>query len=104
MLYQLSHVRVLETCVVRPQSESHDSRLLWHDPFMSTGPRGADPRWPRASEWLAAGPGTRSVDMAVLGVPAFATSLSPTGAHATPQAVRRALTRLSTWCASRRIE
>src|SRR5207248_2258646 len=35
---------------------------------------------------------------------AFATSLSPTGAHATPQAVRRALARLSTWCASRRVD
>src|SRR3954471_15827680 len=63
-----------------------------------------DPRWPRASEWLAAGPGTRPVDMAVLGVPAFATSLSPTGAHATPQAVRRALTRVSTWSLSRRVD
>jgi formiminoglutamase len=73
----------------------------------AAGPRGeanADPRWPRASEWLAAGPGTRSVDIAVLGVPAFATSLSPTGAHATPQAVRRALTRLSTWSVSRRVD
>jgi formiminoglutamase len=37
-------------------------------------------------------------------VPAFATSLSPTGAHATPAAVRRALTRFSTWCASRRVD
>jgi formiminoglutamase len=37
-------------------------------------------------------------------VPAFATSLSQTGAHATPNAVRRALGRLSTWCASRRID
>jgi formiminoglutamase len=64
----------------------------------------ADPRWPRAADWLAAGPGTRSVDVAVLGVPAFTTSLSPTGAHATPQAVRRALARLSTWCASRRVD
>src|SRR3954452_13694198 len=63
-----------------------------------------DPRWPRASEWLAAGPGGGSVDIAVLGVPAFATSLSPTGAHATPQAVRRVLARLSTWCASRRVD
>jgi formiminoglutamase len=63
-----------------------------------------DPRWPRAADWLAAGPGDRAVDIAVLGVPAFATSLSPTGAHATPQAVRRALGRLSTWCASRRVE
>lgn len=66
--------------------------------------RPADPRWPRAGEWLAAGPGNRPVDVAVLGVPAFATSLSPTGAHATPAAVRRALSRLSTWCASRRVD
>jgi formiminoglutamase len=64
----------------------------------------ADSRWPRASEWLAAGPGARSVDLAVLGVPAFATSLSPTGAHATPQAVRRALVRLSTWSLTRRVD
>jgi len=65
---------------------------------------GVDRRWPKASEWLAAGPGDRPVDLAVLGVPAFATSLSSTGAHATPSAVRRSLARLSTWCASRRID
>jgi formiminoglutamase len=63
-----------------------------------------DRRWPKASDWLAAGPGDREPDLAVLGVPAFATSLSQTGAHATPNAVRRALGRLSTWCASRRID
>src|SRR4051794_41976258 len=56
-----------------------------------------DPRWPRAGDWLAAGPGTRTPDLAVLGVPTFATSISPTGAHATPAAVRRTLGRLSTW-------
>jgi formiminoglutamase len=44
------------------------------------------------------------VDVAVLGVPAFSTSISPTGAHATPAAVRRALARLSTWCASRKVD
>jgi formiminoglutamase len=65
---------------------------------------GADPRWPKASEWLAAGPGQGPVDLAVLGVPTFATSLSQTGAHATPSAVRRALGRLSTWSASRRVD
>jgi len=63
-----------------------------------------DRRWPRASEWLAAGPGDRPVDLAILGVPAFATSISTTGAHATPAAVRRALSRYSTWSASRRID
>jgi formiminoglutamase len=40
----------------------------------------------------------------VLGVPAFATSISRTGAHATPGAVRRALGRLATWCAGRRVD
>jgi formiminoglutamase len=64
-----------------------------------------DPRWPRASEWLAAGPPPgREPDLAVLGVPTFATSISPTGAHRTPQAVRRALAKYSTWCASRHVD
>lgn len=63
-----------------------------------------DPRWPRAGDWLAAGPGEREPDLAVLGVPTFATSISPTGAHATPAAVRRALARLSTWSPSRRVD
>jgi formiminoglutamase len=63
-----------------------------------------DPRWPRARDWLAAGPGDRAPDLAVLGVPTFSTSISPTGAHATPAAVRRALARLSTWCGSRHVD
>jgi formiminoglutamase len=63
-----------------------------------------DPRWPRAGDWLAAGPGSGTPDLAVLGVPTFGTSLSKTGAYATPAAVRRALARLSTWCASRRVD
>jgi formiminoglutamase len=66
--------------------------------------RPADPRWPRAADWLAAGPGTRPVDLAVVGIPAYATSLSESGAHATPAAVRRVLGRLSTWCASHRLD
>jgi formiminoglutamase len=64
----------------------------------------SDERWPKASEWLAAGPGERAVDLAILGVPAFATSISQTGAHATPAAVRRALGRYSTWSASRKLD
>ncbi|MGN6475445.1 MAG: arginase family protein [Mycobacteriales bacterium] len=64
----------------------------------------SDDRWPKAADWLAAGPGDRDVDLALIGVPTFATSISTTGAHATPAAVRRALGRLSTWSASRRLE
>jgi formiminoglutamase len=56
-----------------------------------------DPRWFPAARWLAAGPGERPAVFTVLGVPSYATSLSPTGAHATPAAVRAALRRLSTW-------
>lgn len=55
-----------------------------------------DPWWPRAASLLgAAGP----CDLGVLGVPTFRTSLSATGAHATPDAVRAALARFSTWSA-----
>ena len=55
-----------------------------------------DPRWPRASRWLTAG-GDGPVDLAVLGVPTWRTSLSPTRADTTPAAVREALARFSTW-------
>ena len=73
-----------------------------------------DPRWPRASAWLADSTAAhharlathgsphaaRRPDLVVLGVPAHRTSISPTGAHATPGAVRAALARYSTWTAS----
>jgi formiminoglutamase len=56
-----------------------------------------DPLWPRAGGWpalaeLAAG---ASVDLSILGVPAWRTSLSPTNANATPAAIRAALQRYS---------
>ena len=54
-----------------------------------------DPLWPRAGGW----PRSRRLDgermLVILGVPAWRTSLSPTGAHATPAAVREALRRYS---------
>ncbi|WP_127475994.1 agmatinase family protein [Microbacterium sulfonylureivorans] len=53
-----------------------------------------DPLWPRAGGW----PAPRDAegwDAVILGVPAWRTSLSPTGAHATPAAVREALQRYS---------
>lgn len=63
-----------------------------------------DPRWPRASDWLAASDSPNGVppvvDMAVLGVPAWRTSLSPTRADTTPPAVRAALARFGTWVGS----
>lgn len=55
-----------------------------------------DPWWPRASTWLAtdAGEDTR---LAVVGVPLSRTSISPSGADATPAAVRAALRRFPTF-------
>ena len=61
-----------------------------------------DPRWPRAAQWLAAG--SDDPVLAVVGVPAHRTSISPTGAHATPAAVRAALARYSTYATSRGVD
>ena len=68
------------------------------------GGRVSDARWPTAADWIAAGRGGRDVDLALLGVPTFATSISQTGAHATPAAVRRHLGRLSTWSPARQLD
>jgi formiminoglutamase len=54
-----------------------------------------DPLWPRAGGWPAPGAGSGGWDAVLLGVPTWRTSLSPTGAHATPAAVREALRRFS---------
>lgn len=56
-------------------------------------PLSHDPSWPRAGGWPPLG--GEDVEVAILGVPAWRTSLSPTGAHATPAAVRDALRRFS---------
>ncbi|WP_353814694.1 arginase family protein [Agromyces sp. SYSU T00266] len=56
-----------------------------------------DPLWPRAGDWPAIdamADGARAA-LAILGVPAWRTSLSPTAAHATPAAIRAALRRYS---------
>jgi formiminoglutamase len=54
-----------------------------------------DELWPRAGDWPALDSSDGAVDLALIGVPAWRTSLSPTGAHATPAAVRDALRRYS---------
>ncbi|NUU06008.1 arginase family protein [Leifsonia sp. C5G2] len=52
-----------------------------------------DPLWPRAGDWPPLGPD--GSDLTILGIPTHETSLSPTGAQATPAAVRAALRRYS---------
>jgi len=53
-----------------------------------------DALWPRAGAWPSPD-GRGAADLALIGVPTWRTSLSPTGAHATPAAVREALRRYS---------
>ncbi|MGC5171706.1 arginase family protein [Microbacterium sp. DT81.1] len=55
----------------------------------------SDPLWPRAGGWPALDDPGDALDAVIVGVPAWRTSLSPTGAHATPAAVREALRRYS---------
>ena len=60
----------------------------------SGGSLSVDPRWPRAGHWPApTGDPSRDgeIDLALVGLPTFATSLSATGAGETPAAVRAAL-------------
>jgi formiminoglutamase len=64
-----------------------------------------DREWLRAGEWLSAGVAdTDPVDVTVIGVPVHRTSLSTTGAHRTPTAVREALWRYSTFAPSRQAD
>lgn len=62
-----------------------------------------DPLWPRASAWLAAG-SDAVPDFGLLGVGTHLTSISATNAHRTPEAVRSALMRYSTWSASAEVD
>ncbi|QYH35342.1 arginase family protein [Salinibacterium sp. M195] len=52
----------------------------------------SDPLWPRAGDWPAP-TGEEWADVALIGMPTSRTSLSPTQAHTTPNAVRAALRR-----------
>jgi arginase family enzyme len=61
-----------------------------------------DALWPRAASWLQSN--SPNPDISVFGVPAHKTSISRTGAHKTPAAIRKALLRYSTYNATRRID
>lgn len=72
---------------------------------MTPNSRANDPLWPRASNWIKPAEENapldgRPADLALLGVGTHLTSISPTGADATPAAVREALQRYSTYSAA----
>ena len=61
-----------------------------------------DALWPRAATWLQSD--SANADISVFGVAAHKTSISKTGAHKTPAAIRKALLRYSTYNATRRLD
>ena len=63
-----------------------------------------DAKWPRAAHWLKPFTDEANIDIAVYGVCASKTSISPTGAHTTPDAIRGALLRYSTYSWSQDID
>ena len=56
-----------------------------------------DPLWPRASAWLKPADAHSTYDLGLFGIPAHLTSISKTNAHLTPNAIREALQRYSTF-------
>jgi arginase family enzyme len=56
-----------------------------------------DPHWPRASAWLKMADANSNYDLGLFGIPAHLTSISKTNAHLTPNAIRDALQRYSTF-------
>ncbi|PHX61005.1 MAG: formimidoylglutamase [Actinobacteria bacterium] len=70
---------------------------------MSSAPLPSDPRWPRAGDLFVSG-SELIADLTLVGVPAWRTSISPTGADATPAAVREALLRYSTYSTEHEID
>lgn len=56
-----------------------------------------DPKWPSAASLLSATPRANRRQVALLGVPTHATSVTPRSSISTPQAIRGALASYSTW-------
>ena len=64
--------------------------------LLSVAKLSSDPNWPRANTLLT----STISELAIIGVPASATALSPTSAHLTPAAIREALAKYSTYAGS----
>jgi formiminoglutamase len=69
---------------------------------MSSAALPNDPQWVRANTLFLTD--NESADIALVGIPAHESSISPTQAHLTPQAVRTALARYSTFSTSSSID
>ncbi len=61
-----------------------------------------DRLWPRAQSLFK--PNLKKADLALVGVPAHKSSISPTSAHLTPKAIRQVLAKYSTYSGSKDID
>ena len=62
----------------------------------------SDRLWPRANSLFK--PNLKKADIALVGVPAHKSSISPTSANLTPKAIRQALEKYSTFSGSKEID
>ncbi|MHB1906903.1 MAG: arginase family protein [Acidimicrobiales bacterium] len=62
-------------------------------------PASPDPKWPPATSLVGLG-GAQRTTVGLVGVPTYATSVTPKSARSTPAALREALARYSTWATS----
>ena len=69
---------------------------------MSSAQLPNDPQWVRANTLFSTD--NESADIALVGIPAHESSISPTQAHLTPQAVRTSLARYSTFSTSSSVD
>ena len=69
---------------------------------MSSAQLPNDPQWVRANTLFSTD--NESAEIALVGIPAHESSISPTQAHLTPQAVRTALARYSTFSSSSSVD
>lgn len=63
-----------------------------------------DPNWPSASSLLTSSPMSGRVNVALVGLATYATSVTPRSATSSAQAVRQALERFSTWSYSDHVD
>jgi formiminoglutamase len=64
----------------------------------------SDPNWPSAATLLSSAPVSNRRNAALLGLPTFATSVTPRSSASAPAAIREALTRYSTWSYSDQVD
>jgi formiminoglutamase len=73
-------------------------------PSMESVTPSPDSNWPSAATLLSSSPVTKRRNVALLGIPTYATSVTPRSSKSAPAAIRSALERYSTWSFSDQVD